>query len=223
MAAEPTHWTRRRVLGLGAAVAAGSVLAGCSLDRGSTTDSSNENANGTDWAGTLLDPPFAKPDVTFTGVDGKPFPFVASTKGRLTLLFFGYTNCPDVCPVYLNTLARARDAIGSGPGSKPQVLFVGVDVKRDTPAVMKEYLARIDPTFTGLTGSEAVIADAIAALKLPPVVIGDPNPDGSYDVGHPAAVTVFTKDDVAHRHYPYGVRQQDWVRDLPRLDQGRFR
>jgi protein SCO1/2 len=223
MAVEPTPWTRRRVLGLGAAVAAGAALGGCSLERGSTADSSNENSRGTKWAGTLLDPPFEKPDVTFTDVEGRPFPFRESTEGRLTLLFFGYTHCPDICPVYLNVLARARDAIGSGPGSKPQVLFVGVDVARDTPAVLKQYLERIDPTFTGLTGPEPAIADALTALKLPPVVIGEPKADGSYEVGHPSVGAVFTPDDVAHRIYPFGVRQQDWVRDLPRLAQGDYK
>jgi protein SCO1/2 len=159
-------------------------------------------------------------------LDGEPFPFIEKTEGQLTVLFFGYTNCPDVCPVFLQTMARAREGIATGPGSRPQVLFVGVDVARDTPEQMRRYLDRIDPTFTGLTGEESEIASLIEQLEMPPVVIEDPEPDGSYAVGHPARATVFTRDDLGHRIYPTGVqkdagtRMEVWVRDLPRLDQG---
>ncbi len=223
---EPIGWNRRGVLRAGAAAAAvaagGGLLAACGLGRASSPDREDDQEEG-GWSGTLLDPPFEKPDVTFTDVDGRPFPFRTATEGKLTLLFFGYTNCPDVCPVYLNTLARAKEGIGSGPGSRPQVLFVGVDVKRDTPAVMKTYLGNIDPEFIGLTASEDVIATAIKAVHGAPVEIGAPQADGSYLVGHPAQVTVYTKDDLAHRIYPYGVRQAAWTRDLPLLDEGQYR
>ncbi len=219
-------WTRRRVLrsvaGTGLALASGGLVAACGLGRASTPDRTSADGGEGGWSGTLLDPPFEKPDVTFTDTDGQPFPFREATAGRLTLLFFGYTNCPDVCPVYLNTLARARDGIGTGPGSRPQVLFVGVDVARDTPEVMATYLGNIDPTFIGLTASEAVIAEAIKAVKGAPVELGVPDEDGSYLVGHPAQVTVYTSDNLGHRIYPYGVRQAAWARDLPLLDQGRW-
>lgn len=211
-------WSRRRILGLGAAAAAAVALGACSLDRASAPDDPGGDDAG--WGGTLLEPPFTKPDVTFTDFKGRPFPFLEATKGKLTVLFFGYTNCPDVCPVYLQTMARAREAIGTGPGSRPQVLFVGVDVARDTPAVLEAYLGKIDSTFIGLTGSETEIANAIAHLKMAPVVIGEPAADGSYVVGHPAQVTVFTHDDLCHRIYPSDVRQQQWADDLPRLDKG---
>jgi protein SCO1/2 len=222
MSTDRTVWSRRQVLGLGAGLGA-TVLGGCTnLSRGSATDNSRD-PNDADWGGTLLDPPFTKPDVTFTDVAGKPFPFREATAGRLAVLFFGFINCPDICPVYLNTIASARAAIGSGPGSRPQVLFVGVDTARDTPEAMEEYLGAIDPTFIGLTADDATIAGAIESLRMAPVVLGEPAADGSYDVGHPSQITVFTDDDVAHRIYPSDVRQQQWVKDLPRLDQGRYR
>ncbi len=217
------HWSRRRFLASGLAVSGAAALAGCGLGRASTPDNSAEPEAEGNWAGTLLDPPFEKPDLTFTDFDGEPFPFREATAGQLTLLFFGYTNCPDVCPVTLNTLARAREGIGTGPGSRPQVLFVGVDVARDTPAVLKEYLGNIDETFTGLTASEKVIAAAVRAVKGAPVLIEEAAEDGTYAVGHPAQVTVYSPDDLGHRVYPAGVRQADWARDLPRLAKGEFR
>lgn len=64
--------------------------------------------------------------MTLTDLDGKPFPFRTATEGHLTILFFGFTICPDVCPVFLNSLASGRGLIGEGPGSEAQVLFVGV-------------------------------------------------------------------------------------------------
>lgn len=211
--------SRRRLLGLGAAVATGVALSACGLDRASTPDKPTDLSAG--WGGTLLDPPlFTKPDVTFTDFDGKPFPFVESTEGQLTVLFFGYTNCPDVCPVYLQTMARARESIGSGAGSRPQVLFMGVDIARDTPDVLKTYLGKIDPTFIGLTGSEHDIAAAITHMKMPEVQLGEAAADGSYEVGHPSQVSVFTRDNKCHRIYPSNVRQQQWAQDLPRLDEG---
>jgi len=203
---------------------AGSLLAGCGdLDRQSSPDRSDPNRG---FGGTLLEPPFTKPEVTLVDLDGKDFDFVEDTAGQLTVLFFGYTNCPDICPVFLQTIARAREAIGSGPGSRPQVLFVGVDVARDTPEVMRKYLNRIDSTFIGLTGDPAEIDKLITELHMPPVVLGEPEKDGSYVVGHPATATAFTRDDKAHRIYPTGVtaeqgtRMEVWANDLPRLDQG---
>ena len=212
--------TRRRLLAAGAA-AGGLLLSGCGLDRGAGPDRPEADTHG--WGdSTFIDPPFTKPTGTLTDQKGKPFDLRADTKGKLSILFFGYTHCPDVCPVYLQTLAAALDAIGTGPGSRPQVLFVGVDVARDTPAVLDSYLAKIDPTFIGLTGDEHTIAQAISHLKMAPVVIGPADSSGNYEVGHPAQVTVFTHDDLCHRIYPSNVRQEEWTSDLPRLDQGEW-
>lgn len=220
MPTDPT-WSRRRVLALGAGAGVAALLGpGCTnLSRGSATDRSR-NPNEDGWGGTLIDPPLEKPDVTFTDLDGEPFPFREATADRLAILFFGFINCPDICPVYLNTMSGALGAIGSGPGSRPQVLFVGVDTARDTPEAMAPYLDLIDPTFIGLTASDEVIDQALTDLMLGSVVIEEPRPDGSYDVGHPSRIAVFTPDNLCHRMYPSDVRQQQWVKDLPRLDRG---
>ena len=214
------HLTRRRLLGAGAATGLAVALGACSLQQSSAVDSDTADADA-EWGGTYLDPPFEKPDVTFTDFDGNPYPIREKTKGRLTALFFGYTNCPDVCPIYLNTLASARATIGSGPGSRPIVLFVGVDTERDTPERMKEYLGAIDETFIGLTADPDVIAQALDDLKLGQPVFYEPEtPGGPYRVDHPATIVVYSPDDLAHRIYPSDVRQEIWVKDLPRLDQG---
>lgn len=219
------RFSRRRLLGLGAGAAAAVALAACSdLDRGASVDRSSSGAETRgDWGGVVFDPPLEKPDVTFTDLEGNPFDLRAETADRLSLLFFGYTSCPNECPIYLSTLASARESIRSGPGSRPQVLFVGVDTARDTPEAMRTYLANIDSTFIGLTASPEVIDDALGQLMLPGVAIDEPDETGNYIVGHPSRAIAFTPDNVAHRMYGYDTRQTQWVRDLPLLAQGKWR
>jgi protein SCO1/2 len=219
---DPDPWTRRRFLGAGAAGLAGLALVGCSgLDGSGSKD--NDVDRDAAFGGDLIDPPFEMPDRTLTALDGSPYPLREKTKGKLTLLFFGYTHCPDQCPVYLNTLARAREAIGSGPGSRPLVLFVGVDTERDTPEVMTKYLERIDGTFVGLTGTPEEIAKPYGDLGFGTIEFGEPDAKGDYLVGHIARGVAYTPDGKGRRFYDPSVRQQEFVRDLPRLDEGVYR
>jgi protein SCO1/2 len=217
------RWSRRRFLGTSAAGLAAAALAGCSLEKASSRDTSRDpSIEASDWAGEIVDPGLERPDVTFTDMDGEPFPFREKTEGKLSILFFGYTNCPDVCPIFLTSIARAIESIATGPGSDPQVLFVGVDVARDTPEQMRTYLGRINPTFVGLTGSEEVIAQANREVFNPPIEIEEADAEGEYLVGHASRVFPFTADGLAHRTYPSDTRQQAWAKDLPRLAEGRY-
>ncbi|WP_426572365.1 SCO family protein [Aquihabitans sp. McL0605] len=224
MTTDLLHWDRRRFLGVAASGLAVAALAGCGLGPSSTPDPADGADGAKGWGGEVVDPGLVKPDVTFTDMHGNPFPFREKTDGKLAMLFFGYTNCPDVCPTTLNALARAIEKIGDGPGSAPMVLFVGVDIARDTPKQLTEYLGRINHTFLGLTGSEHVIATANKQVFNPPIEIGQPDANGEYLVGHSSRVLVYTKDNLAHRIYDGdAVRQQEWVKDLPRLDEGTFK
>lgn len=212
--------TRReavRRLGL-AGVAAGGVAlggfgAGCSDGSSRDATANDENLG---FAGTVLDPPFAKPSTTLQALDGKPFDFAAATSGKMSLLMFGYTSCPDVCPRHLGILAETLEDL-TGPAAKTNVIFVGVDTARDTPTVIREYLDNFDERFIGLTGTPETIEQALVELKLPAVTIGKPDATGGYAVGHPSQIFAFGPDDFAHVMYPFGTRQQDWAKDLPRL------
>lgn len=170
-----------------------------------------------DYRGGLVSPPLAKPKFVLTDTSGKPFDFRARTQGTLTLLFFGYTHCPDVCPLQMEMLASAMKKIPPAAAREIKVVFVTTDPGRDTPAVLRAYLDRFDRRFIGLTGSEQAIDAAQIAANLSPAKKSAVRPDGSYEVGHAAFVLAYTKDNRAHVIYPVGVPLDDWVHDLPLL------
>lgn len=125
----------------------------------------------------------------FELIDQARAPFgPARMRGRWTFLFFGFVNCPDVCPTTLAMLAdvRARIATASA-GDVPQVVLVSVDPGRDTPPVLAQYVAHFDPSFTGVTGGPAAIETLTRALGVA-VAVGAPADDGSYAVDHTAAI-----------------------------------
>jgi protein SCO1/2 len=168
------------------------------------------------YAGVELDPPAPKPEFVLTDTRGEPFDFRARTGGYLTLLFFGYTHCPDVCPVHLANLAAVLDGLPDSVSREVRVVFVTTDPARDTPARVASWLARFDPDFIGLTGSPAAVERAQAAAGVAPA-----RPDSAdaadYKVGHAAQVMAYTRDGLGRVVYPAGTRQVDWARDIPRL------
>lgn len=203
----------RLVLMLPALTIALMALVSCGgSDSGSASEPTSEELLGV--SGTVLGAPKPRPDFTLTTTEGEPFRFAEETAGRLTLLFFGFTSCPDICPVHLATLAGA---LGEADMPKPVVVFVGVDRERDTPQVLRAYLDQFDESFIGLTGTAEELEAAQLSAGVAPAVIGEPDENGDYEVGHAGQILAYTPDDLNHIVYPFGVRRQDWVSDLPRL------
>jgi protein SCO1/2 len=108
--------------------------------------------------GSRFDPPSAAADFTLTNQDGQAVR-LSDYRGKIVVLYFGYTHCPDQCPATLAMLNRALSDMKDA-GNSTQVLFVSVDPQHDTPSVLKEYLARFNPKFVGLTGQPAQV-DAV--------------------------------------------------------------
>jgi protein SCO1/2 len=168
-------------------------------------------------AGPRIDPPLAKPDFVLTDTEGRPFNFRKETEGKVALLFFGYTHCPDVCPVHLANIAATLARLSPDVNNAIRVVFVTTDPRRDGPEVIRAYLDRFDQRFIGLFGDSLALRRTMAQLPFGSPVI-EPGPDDStYTVGHSATVIAFTRDNLAHVVYPFGIRQQDWARDLPLL------
>lgn len=203
---------RRGVAHVPRALALALLLAGC--DGGSAPPPASDGAGG-----ARLDSPVALPAATLTDQYGAPFDLRADTPGQVTLLFFGYTNCPDICPVHMANLAAVMRELPLEVTREVDVVFVTTDPDRDTPERLEEWLGRLHPRFIGLWGSREEIAALEQAVGIPGSVVAPdtPAPDGGYFVGHAAQVLAFGPDDVARMAYPWGTRQRDWIRDLPRL------
>ena len=167
--------------------------------------------------GAAIEPALPRPSFTLTDTRGAPFEFGRETRGLLTFLFFGYTNCPDVCPVHVANVAAVLHTLSFEDQRKARFVFVTADPARDSLPRLRQWLDQFDNTFIGLRGDEADVARIMSAVGMPPAMRSVAGPNGQYEVGHPAAVLVFTADDSAHVLYPFGTRQLDWAEDIPRL------
>jgi protein SCO1/2 len=110
-------------------------------------------------------------------------------RGRVVVLFFGYTHCPDVCPTTMAKLAQARRLLGP-QADRVQVLFVTLDPERDTPQLLARYVPAFDPSFVGLTGSQQQIEAAAREFKIFFQKVAGDTPD-SYTLDHSAGSFVF--------------------------------
>ncbi len=139
-------------------------------------------------AGTVLPDP--RPIGEFALLDQRGRPFgPAALENRWSLLFTGFTHCPDVCPTTLALLASLRSRIGNPP---LQIVFVSVDPERDTPDAIASYLAHFDPAFVGVTGAGADIERFTKALGL--AQVRNPGVGGEYTVDHSAALVLIDRE-----------------------------
>ncbi len=197
-------------------IAALGVAASMACGAAPAADAESDGNDG--LRGLVLPEPPARPDFTLTDTDGAPYDFRARTDSSLTLLFIGYTYCPDVCPVHLANLAAVLRDLPYGARQRIKVVFVTGDPERDTPERMRTWLDAFDPRFVGLRGSLDDVNAILAQLQLPGVVHSPPEADGSYTVGHPAHIIAFPPNGgPARAYYGFGTRQADWRHDLPML------
>lgn len=143
--------------------------------------------------GSSLPQPYTMPDVTLTDTSGRPYNLTTSPSRPVTLLFFGYKNCPDVCITVLADVAVALQRLESAERDHIQVIFITTDPARDKPPVIRKYLDGFDPTFVGLTGSLATIKSAAEQVGVD--IQGMKRlPSGGYEVGHSTQVVGFDRN-----------------------------
>ncbi|HEU5217143.1 MAG TPA: SCO family protein [Gemmatimonadales bacterium] len=158
------------------------------------------------------------PTLTLQRGPGRRFDLAAESKHKLTFLFFGYTNCPDVCPLHMANLAAALRTLPPETRRDIQVVFVTTDPARDTPERLAAWLAQFDSTFVGVSGDAAALEDAQRALGMPMASRDSEVPDsGGYTISHGAHLWAFTPDDSAHVVYPMGIQRDDLAADIPKL------
>jgi protein SCO1 len=168
-------------------------------------------------------PPYALANVTglvaplefhLTDQDGQPVT-AADYRRDVVLLYFGYTDCPDQCPTTLTTLADALHALGK-QASQVRVLFVSVDPRRDTAAVLKRYVGNFGPQFVGLRGDPAQLTELSKRYRIS-YHYEAPDPYGNYEVDHSSAVFVFGRDGRARLLGQTDNTAQQYAADLRRL------
>ncbi len=149
------------------------------------------------------------PDFTLSGSDGAKLQ-LRDYRGKVVLLAFGFTSCPDVCPTTLAVLARARKQLGRD-GNEVKVVYVTVDPERDDAKRLKKYLAAFDPTFIGGTGT----ADKLAAVRKEYGIAADKKPAGAgYVVAHSSYTYLVDRGGKLRALMPYGHPAEDYVHDL---------
>ena len=169
-----------------------------------------------EYHGTHLSPPLPPNEFTLESASGPVS--LEDFRGRAVLLFFGYTSCPDVCPTTLLRLGNALDAYEAAGGDREdvQVVFVSVDPERDTPERAHRYASAIDPSFVGVTGTPAQIADVAARYGIYYAKAEGSEATG-YLVDHSASVIVLDRKGRVSLLWSPDVEAEGMAEDLRAL------
>ena len=137
---------------------------------------------------------------------------LADFKGKIAVVFFGFAQCPDVCPVTMAEIAEVKKSLGND-GEKVTAIFITVDPERDTPQVLKAYMESFDPSFTALRGSEAQVAQLAKDFKVYYKKVDGKTPT-SYTYDHTAASFVFDQEGKLRLYTRYGMGAKALADDL---------
>jgi protein SCO1 len=165
------------------------------------------------YNGVLLDEPYVVPHVKLTDTDGKSFDL--ADQHKRTLVFFGYTKCPDICQVVMSTIASSIARLSDSEQAKVQVVFVTTDPERDTESVLRTYLDHFNPKFVGVTGP----IDKIDELGKPMGVFikkGQKLASGGYEVDHTANV-ISVQGGKGDLVWTASTSQSDMAADLEKI------
>jgi protein SCO1 len=211
-----------------ALLAAGLLLGACSstdTDEAAASSSSGHDGHadgvtveGPDdrFAGIDLPDPFQRPSFTLTDTSGAEYAFAEQTAGRPTLLFFGYTSCPDICPTTMLDVGLALARLDPAVAEQVQMVFVTTDPATDTPEVLRQYLDRFDAdlpvSFVGLTGDQGSIDRAQLAAGVPLA-----EEQGRL---HSTQMTLYGDDDLAHVAFNGGNTPADIAADVAAIVEG---
>lgn len=216
------------------------LTAGCSAGVASTPTATSASAgfHGNEPPGELPE----RPSFVLTDTEGERYDFAEETGGRPTLLYFGYTSCPDECPTAMADIAGALRSADPEVAGKTHVVFVTTDPARDSGPVLRRWLDRFDTDVVGLHGTRAEVDAAQEAVGVAPAAKAGPVPtlpgrpdehvhaegtaphthDGplGYGVSHADVIFAYDAEDRLPVMYPGGTRPSDLAADLPLLVPG---
>ena len=169
-----------------------------------------------EFHGTILDPPFDVASMPLTDTEGRPFSLTEDTDRDLTLVFFGYIHCPDICQTVMANLASAMTRLDDADRERVDVVYVTTDPARDTQEAIADYLPHFDEDFVGLTGDLRTIIDVAKPLGVG-VEKGEKLPSGGYDVTHGTSITGIDADDEGFVFWRQDTSSSDFAEDIHTL------
>lgn len=165
-----------------------------------------------EFKGSIHEPAETAPDFTLVDQHGQPFR-LGEQRGKVVLLFFGYTQCPDVCPITLSVWQQVETALGE-QAARVRFAFVTVDPERDTPERLALHLGAFSPNFVGLTGSAAELEAVYAAYGVVHEKEMLPGSAAEYTVAHTASAFVIDPDGRWRLRETYGTTAEEIVHDV---------
>lgn len=147
--------------------------------------------------------PYDLPAVTLTDQDGAPFELRARAAGKVTLLYFGYTSCPDVCPITMARMARSLAMLEPEERARILPVFISLDAERDTPEQVREWVGALHPDIVGLTGPQERLDAAVEGMGFVFPDMERPA-EGFYEVAHPVDLFIFTPELLGRFGYDHG-------------------
>jgi len=187
-------------------------LAACGGGGGGAVTGFHEN-HPDGFSGVVMEQPFQLEDVTLTDSDGDAYRTQSDTTKPLTLVFFGYTHCPDVCQIVMNDITAAVARLDDAEREQVGMLFITTDPARDDPATLKEYLRHYNSDFEGLTGPFASIKEVADSVGID-IEKGDKLPSGGYAVAHGTHVLGVTPDGSTRLIWTDGFSSKDLADDV---------
>ncbi len=168
----------------------------------------------TEWHGMVIQSNQPVTNFTLTSSDGEPVSLI-DFRGKVVMLYFGYTFCPDVCPATMIELSDAMETLGE-QSEDVQVVMITLDPERDTPEVMRNYVAHFNESFMGLTGTP----EELIAVTAPMGIFYERHEGSSasgYLIDHTATVAVLDKEGKLRLVYPFGITGAEMAADLKYL------
>lgn len=187
---------RSRIFMLTLLAVLAALLAACGSDK-------PPEPTATPLPGTVLNPPRPLEDFTLTDHTGAPFS-LSDLRGRPALVFFGFTNCPDICPTTLGEFKRVKSLLGRD-ADEVAFVFVSVDPQRDTPERLAEYVGAFDPAFIGLTGDDAALRPIAQEFGVYYQAVPLEGSETAYTVDHTASSFALDREGRLAIVFSYGT------------------
>jgi len=135
-------------------------------------------------------------------------------RGKIEVIYFGFTHCPDACPTSLSTIGAAMKKLGPDRAKQIQTIFITLDPERDTPPVMAEYVNYFVPGMEGLTGTPKEIADVARSFRVAYQKVKDPNSDQPYTIDHMSIIYIMDRQNRYLKHFTQGVTADQLAKAL---------